>query len=133
VILLREPGIRRLAARILLAQAAVTVALAAICTIGWGARSGLSALAGGGIGVLANVFMTLSALRPTASAGGALGRLMLGQFMKVAVTVALFVVAARTGQVVWPAMLAAYVATLVVFWFVPVFDTRARRAESRAG
>ena len=133
MILLREPGIRRLAARILLAQAAVTVALAAICTIGWGTRSGLSALAGGGIGVLANVFMTLSALRPTASAGGALGRLMLGQFMKVAVTVALFVVAARTGQVVWPAMLAAYVATLVVFWFVPVFDTRARRVESRAG
>ncbi|MGC4027281.1 MAG: ATP synthase subunit I [Steroidobacteraceae bacterium] len=126
----RDPALRRLAVRILLAQAAVTIAIAAISFFGWGARSGVSALAGGVTGLLANVFMTLSALRPTASAGGALGRLLLGQIMKVAVTVVLFVVAARTGKVHWPAMLVAYAATLVVFWFVPVLDTRARRVKS---
>lgn len=124
-----DPGTRRLAARILLWQAAVTVALAAICFIGWGARTGLSALAGGGTGVLANLFMTLTALRPSASPAGALGRLMLGQFMKVVVTATLFVFAARTGKVVWPAMLVAFVATLVVFWFVPVLATRMRRVK----
>jgi F0F1-type ATP synthase assembly protein I len=130
VILSRDPGIRKLSQRILLTQAAVTVLIAAIGYMGWGERAGHSALAGGVTGLLANVFMTLSALRPTASAGGALGRLMFGQFMKVAVTVAVFVVAARTGKVVWPAMLVAYAATLVVFWFVPAFESRARRVES---
>jgi ATP synthase protein I len=124
-----DPGSRKLAARILLWQAAVTAVLATLCTLGWGARTGLSALAGGGIGVLANLFMTLSALRPSATAAGALGRLLVGQFMKVAVTAALFVLAARTGKVVWPAMLVAFVATLVVFWFVPVLATRMRQVK----
>lgn len=123
----RDPAIRRLAARILLAQAAVTVVIAVLAFIGWGARPGLSALAGGGTGVLANAFMISSALRPSASAGGALGKLMFGQLMKVLVTIVLFVVAARTGKVHWPAMLVAYAATLVVFWFVPALDSRARR------
>jgi F0F1-type ATP synthase assembly protein I len=129
VIPTREPDNRRVAARIQLAQAVETVVIAVISYLGWGERTGLSALVGGGTGLLANVFMTLSALRPTASAGGALGRLMLGQFMKVTVTIVLFVVAARTGKVVWPAMLVAYAATLVVFWFVPVFHARARRVK----
>ena len=79
--------------------------------------------------MLANLFMTLTALRPTASAAGALGRILLGTFMKVAVTATLFFVAARTGKVVWPAMLVAFVATLVVFWFVPVLATRMRRVK----
>ena len=45
----REPDIRRLAARILLAQVAVTIALAVLCYGLWGARHGASALAGGAI------------------------------------------------------------------------------------
>lgn len=123
----RDAQTRRLAARILATQAAMTIVIAVLFLVFGGREHGLSALAGGGTGVLANLFMTLSALRPTASAGGALGRLMLGQFMKVAVTIFLFVLAAQTGKVVWPAMLAAYAATLVVFWFVPVLATRMRR------
>jgi F0F1-type ATP synthase assembly protein I len=124
-----DPVTRTLAARILLWQAAVTVAIAIICLAGWGASAALSALAGGGTGVLANMFMTLTALRPSATPAGALGRLLLGQLMKVAVTATLFVLAARTGRVVWPAMLVAFVATLVVFWFVPVLATRMRRVK----
>jgi F0F1-type ATP synthase assembly protein I len=124
-----DPAFRRLAARILFWQAAVAAALALIGFVGWGARTGLSALAGGGIGVLANLFMTLTALRPSASAAGALGRLLLGQLMKVVVTAVLFVFAAQTGKVVWPAMLVAFVATIAVFWFVPVLTTRARRVK----
>jgi len=88
----------------------------------------MSALAGGLIGLIANVFMTLSALRPTASAAGALGRLMFGQLLKVGVTVAGLFIVARGGWANWPAVLIAYAATLVVFWFVPTWASRPRRA-----
>ena len=115
----REPDVRRLAARILIAQAAVTVALAALCYGLWGARHGASALAGGSIGFIANLYMTLAALRPGGGAGLVLGRVLLGQFVKVALTVAMFIAVARTGKAVWPAVIATYGATLVVFWVVP--------------
>jgi ATP synthase protein I len=115
----REPDIRRLAARILVAQAVVTVALAALCYSLWGARHGASALAGGSIGLIANLYMTLAALRTGGGAGMVLGRVLLGQFVKVALTVGMFVAVARTGKAVWPPVIATYVATLVVFWAVP--------------
>lgn len=105
----------------------MTMVIAGVCALLWSRGHALSALAGGGTGLLANLFMTLSALRPAASPGGALGRVLLGQFMKVAVTVLLFVIAARTGKMVWPAMFGAYAATLFVFWLVPVLSTRTRR------
>lgn len=120
MILTRDPDIRRLAARILLAQATATIALAAVCYGVWGEKHGLSALAGGAIGLVANLYMSLTALRPVRSAGGALGRLFFGQLVKVGFTVAMFVIAARSGKVAWPPFLIAYVATLVVFWAVPM-------------
>lgn len=122
MILTRDPDTRRLAARILLAQAAATIILGALCWCAWGARYGASALSGGAIGLVANVFMTLTALRPVRSAGGALGRLFIGQVAKVGLTVALFVIAARTGKVAWPPFLVAYVVTLLAFWVVPVIS-----------
>ena len=39
----------------------------------WGARHGASALAGGSIGCIANLYMTLTALRPGGGAGLVLG------------------------------------------------------------
>jgi len=120
VIQTRVPDVRRLAARILIAQVAVTVALAALCYGVWGVRHGASALAGGSIGFIANLYMTLTALRPGGGAGLVLSRVLLGQFVKVALTVAMFVALARTGRAVWPPVIATYVATLVVFWVVPV-------------
>ena len=108
-----------LAVRILQWQTGVALAAAAVAALGWGRRAGLSALAGGAIGLIANLCMTLRSLRPTDSAGGALGRVLMGQMVKVAITVGLFVAAARVSGLVWPAMLIGYVATLVVFWWVP--------------
>ncbi len=55
----------------------------------------LSALAGGLIGLIANACMTLTALRSTASAAGALGRLMVGQMVKVVLTVGLLLIVAQ--------------------------------------
>ena len=49
----------------------------------------------------------------------ALGALYMGQLVKVALTVALFVAARAAAGSVWPALLVAYIATLVVFWWVP--------------
>jgi len=45
--------------------------------------------------------------------------------------VALLMLAARMPQVSWPALLIAYLATLVVFWWVPF--TAASGARSRTG
>lgn len=126
LILTRDPDTRRLAARILLAQSASTIGLAALFGLVWGLRHGASALVGGGIGLAANLFMTLMALRTVRSAGGALGRLLVGQFAKVGLTVALFVVVARTGKVAWPPFLVAYVATLVAFAVVPLMSGQGR-------
>jgi ATP synthase protein I len=116
LILTRDPDSRRVAARILLFQAGATIVLAAVCDGLWGPRHAASALAGGAIGLLANVAMTVFTLRDTRSAGGALVRLVIGQFVKVGLTVALFVIAARTGRLAWPPFLAGYVSTLLAFW-----------------
>ena len=116
MIFIPEPEIRRLAARILLAQIAVTLGLAALCWAVWGARHGGSALVGGAIGTIANLYMTVASLRVSRSAGGALGRMMLGQLVKIGFTVAAVVIVARTGKAVWPPLLVTYAATLLTFW-----------------
>ena len=124
----RDADTRRIAARILVAQAATTILIAVLCLLLGGRTQALSALAGGMIGLVANAFMTLTALRPTATAGGALGRLMFGQVVKVLLTVGLMLAVAQAGWANWPALIFAYMATLVVFWFVPVLSMRTRRA-----
>jgi F0F1-type ATP synthase assembly protein I len=111
--------IRPLAARILRWQMGLALAVAMIAGLGWGRRAGLSALAGGAIGVIANLYMTLKALKPAVTPAGALGRLYMGQLVKVAITVGLFVAAARVRGLSWPALLIAYLGTLVAFWWVP--------------
>lgn len=125
----RDAGTRRLAARILLTQAATTIVIAALCALLWGRIVALSALAGGVIGLIANALMTLIVLGATAGAAGALGRLLIGQMMKVAFTAGMLLYVAQGGWANWPALLAAYAATLFVYWFVPVLGTRARRAK----
>ncbi len=117
--LLPATSIRHLAARILLAQVAVTLGLAALCAAFWGVRHGASALAGGAIGTIANLYMTLAALRPGGGAGSVLARLYVGQLVKVGLTVAMFVTVARSGRVAWAPLIAAYSASLLVFWAVP--------------
>lgn len=114
-----DPDTRRTAGRILLWQTGAVTAIAVICYALFGLGSGASALIGGAIGVIANAFMTVTALRSTRSPGGALGRLLFGQLLKVALTVAFFVIVARDGRAHWPSLLVAYLATMVVFWMVP--------------
>ena len=115
-----DPQTRSLAVRILLWQAAVTTALGALVALWVGSRTGVSVVTGGLIGLIANLYMTLAVLRPARSAGFAFGRLLAGQFVKVLLTVGMFLAVAQRKDVVWPAVFAGYVATLMVFWVVPV-------------
>jgi F0F1-type ATP synthase assembly protein I len=123
----RDPATRRLAARILTAQAATTIVIAALCLVFAGRTQALSALAGGGIGLTANAYMLIAMMRTTTSAAGALGTLATGQLLKMMLTVGGLLIVARGGWASWPALLSAYAATVVVYWLVPVLSTRARR------
>ncbi|MFZ9708090.1 MAG: ATP synthase subunit I [Steroidobacteraceae bacterium] len=127
-----DPYARQLAGRILLWQAGTTAVLALLAALLAGRDGGASALAGGLIGLLANLYMTFAALRPARSAPLALGRLLTGQFVKVALTVGLFLAVAQQQGVVWPALIAGYLATLVVFWVVPVLAAPRPPPRSRA-
>lgn len=127
MIIARDPATRRMAARILLAQAGMSILIAVLYWLFASRVQALSALIGGLTGLVANACMTLIALRPTGQPAVALGRLLVGQMMKVALTVAVLVIVARGQWANWPALLIAYGATLLVYWFVPAFDARARR------
>jgi len=48
-------------------------------------------------------------------------------------TVALFLLAARMPHVSWPALLIAYLATLMVFWWVPFAAAPRARLHARTG
>jgi ATP synthase protein I len=110
---------RRLAAGILIAQLAVTAGIAVLSYVVAGGRAGGSAAIGGAIGIIANLYITLTSLRPGAGARQAVRRLYVGQVIKVGLTIAMFIAVALSVAVVWPALLAAYIATLLVFWWVP--------------
>ncbi len=126
-----DSDIRPLGVRILLVQTSAGATVALVCLLVWGRYACMSALAGAGTGIIANMYMTFRALQPARTPRRALGQLYLGQLVKVGLTVALFMLAARMPQVSWAALLAAYLATLVVFWWVPF--TAASRTRPRTG
>jgi F0F1-type ATP synthase assembly protein I len=128
----RDPDTSRLARRILTGQALTSVVLALLGGALFGVRPGLWVLAGGAIGTIANLYMTLAALRSVGGdAGLALRRLFTGQFVKVGLTVMLFYAAARRGDVVWPALIAGYIATVIVFWALPAMAAQKLPPRSR--
>jgi F0F1-type ATP synthase assembly protein I len=128
-----DSDIRSLVSRILLAQTGAGAAVALVCLLVWGRYAWLSALAGAGTGVVANLYMTFKALQPARTPRRALAQLYLGQLVKVGLTVASFVWAARMPHVSWPALLIAYLATLVVFWWVPFASASRARMGPRIG
>jgi F0F1-type ATP synthase assembly protein I len=111
--------------RIVVAQIAVTVALAAACLVLAGAESGRSALYGGGIGVVTTAYMAFAVLRyraGTDAARIALG-FMVGWVIKVLMTIALLVIAFRSKAVAPVPLLVAYGATLLSFWIVATWGS----------
>jgi ATP synthase protein I len=118
VVTLELPQARRLAASVVLGQVVVTVVAAAICFAVWGRAAGLSALVGGGISAIASTVLALIGFAsPAGSDPERVARAFyVGEGMKLAVTVALFVVVFLTMKVSFAALFGAYIATLFVYW-----------------
>ena len=118
MVTLELPQARRLAMSVVLGQVVVTVVAAAICFAVWGRVAGFSALAGGGISVLASA--ALAVIGFSSPAGASPERIArsfyVGEGVKLAVTVTLFVVVFLTMKVSFAALFGAYIATLFVYW-----------------
>lgn len=111
---------RRLAFKVVLGQAAVTLLAAGVGAWAGGRNTALSALLGGGIATLASLAMAAVAFRhsPAVSPARLLGRFFGGEAVKLSVVVALFVVVLRWLHPAPLALLATYGATFVVYWLV---------------
>ena len=112
------PKARRLAFGVVLGQAAVTV-MAAVCASALsGEAAALSALAGGGIATAGSLAMAglVFGARAGASAARALSAFYVGEAVKLALVVMLFVVVLKVMRVAPLAMFAAFAATFLVYW-----------------
>jgi len=103
---------------VVLGQVVVTVVAAVICFAVWGRVAGISALVGGGISAIASLVLVLIGFAPRAGAQPEqLARAFyVGEGVKLAVMVALFVVVFLTLKVSFAALFATYIATLFVYW-----------------
>jgi ATP synthase protein I len=116
------PHARRLAFGVVLAQAAVTVT-AALCAGGLAdRRAALSALLGGGIATCGSLVMAALVFGGTTgmNAQRVLGMFYVGEAVKVALVIVLFVMALRWVNVAPLAMFLAFAATFLVYWIALV-------------
>lgn len=99
-------------------QCVVTLVLTAGAALAGGRGWALSAAAGGGIGTLAGLYQGLRMLRVDASENpaGFLRGVYVGEVLKIVLTAALFVAAIRLLQVELLPVIAAYAASLGVYW-----------------
>lgn len=119
--LTRVQAERRAALLVVLAQGAITLAVAAVCAIGWGAAAAKSAAWGGGTGMAATALMALTLFRHAENAGAlrAAWGFYLGQALKVALSIALLVSAFKSPGIVPAALLAGYAASFAGYWTAP--------------
>ena len=112
------PHARRLAFGVVLGQAVVTVVVALGALWLAGRVAAVSALLGGGIATAGSLAMAGVGLAgaPAADAQRALGAFYVGEAVKLALVVVLFVVVLKWVKVAPLAMLAAFAATLLVYW-----------------
>jgi ATP synthase protein I len=111
---------RGLAYRFVALQAVVTLLVAGASLALAGPRAATSALLGGGISTAGSLAMALVAFRRPVGANGLLmlTALLVGEFTKLLVVVALFVVVLTLMKVSPVPMFSAYVATFLVYWVV---------------
>jgi F0F1-type ATP synthase assembly protein I len=103
--------------RVLLRQVACVAGLAAIIAICWGLRAGGSVLAGGGIGLIWTVYMTLTLFRHSLNHGMRMSAatFLTGWLIKLVLTVALLIVAFRSDAIAPLALLAGLAGALVAY------------------
>jgi ATP synthase protein I len=112
------PRTRRLAFRVVLGQAIVTVIAALIAWGAGGERAGLSALVGGGIATAGSLVMAALVMGGTlaGNAQRALSAFYVGEALKLVLVAVLFVIVLKVMRVAPLAMFAAFAATLLVYW-----------------
>jgi F0F1-type ATP synthase assembly protein I len=120
VITLDLPSARRLALMCVRAQLVVTVLAAAVSLVVAGPHAGWSAVVGGGASTLASIAMALLAFGRLS--GSSAERMLLaffvGELAKITVVIVVLVLALVFMKVNPVAMLAAYMATFLVYWVV---------------
>jgi F0F1-type ATP synthase assembly protein I len=95
--------------------------LSIVATIGaivWGARTGGSLLAGGGIGLVWTVYMALTLFRHSVNYGARVSAasLFTGWLLKIVMTVGLLVVAFRAESLLPLAVLGGLFTSMVAYW-----------------
>jgi ATP synthase protein I len=103
---------------VVLGQVAVTVVAAIICFAVWGRTAGISALLGGAISTVASVALAVIAFSsPAGAPAERIARMFyVGEGVKLALTVVMFIVVFLTMKVSFAALFGAYIATLFVYW-----------------
>ena len=114
------PEAAKLAFGVVLGQVWVTLVAALAAYAVAGSSAGLAAASGGGIGTLATLVMAVLVVRGArgSDALGTVRAFFLGEFAKLALTIALFVVALKWTPVSPLPLLAGYGATFMVPWIV---------------
>jgi ATP synthase protein I len=110
------PPASRLAFRHLRLQAITTVVVAALSLVVGGRPAVVSALFGAAVAWVTTLYASKRASVPEHSVGAALQRVLVGEFIKVVATIALFGAASRVPHMVWPALLCGYAVALVASW-----------------
>jgi ATP synthase protein I len=113
------PVMRRVAYGVVLAQAVLTAVIGLLCWSRWGRNAGWSAAAGGGIGTLASLTLTLIVFRKGArELADVVRAFFIGEAAKIVMVVLLFVVVLVTmKRVLVPgALFGAYAATFIIHW-----------------
>jgi ATP synthase protein I len=111
------PHARRLAFGVVLGQAVVTVTVALVALALAGTHAAFSALLGGGIATAGSLAMAgLGFIGVGADPQRALGAFYLGEALKLAVVIVLFVVVLKVVRVAPLAMFAGFGATFLVYW-----------------
>jgi ATP synthase protein I len=119
VVAIDPPNARRLAFGVVLGQAVVTGVVAILSFALAGSDGAVSALLGGGISTLASLGMALVAFgRQRVDAQRAVLAFYVGEAVKLALVVVLFVVVLKVMKVSPLPLFAAYVATFMVYWVV---------------
>lgn len=98
----------------------IVLSLAVACGAGWlGGRAAFgSALAGGGIGIVAGTYQALRMFRVSAADDPArfYRGVWLSELVKILLTVALFIFVIRVLEPQFAPMIVAYAATFIVYW-----------------
>ena len=117
---------RRHALLVVLSQVLAMLLMAGLFALSGGLRAAMSAMVGGGIGVLATAYMAFSVLRHglgTPAARVVWGFVM-GWAIKVLLTLALLVIAFRSPVLMPAPVLATYVVSFIVYWYAAFRGSR---------